>query len=155
MIKGNNIFKEYLDDKHKTKMIKKKNWLHTGDIGYFDKEGFLFIKDRVDNMTVISGENIYPSEIENVIYEFKKITLGVVTSIPDKITQNKLVLIYESKVKIDKSSIINFLSKKLTNYKIPKLIYSCSEIGLKAIPKAANKKILRKKIKKIALKLFK
>ena len=104
-------------------------------------------------MTVISGENIYPSEIENVIYEFKKITLGVVTSIPDKITQNKLVLIYESKVKIDKSSIINFLSKKLTNYKIPKLIYSCSEIGLKAIPKAANKKILRKK-KKNSIKII-
>ena len=155
MIKGNNIFKEYLSDKQKTKMIKKNNWLHTGDLGYFDKYGFLFIKDRVDNMIVISGENIYPSEIENVIYEFKKINLGVVTSVPDKITQNKLVLIYESNDKIDKSSIINFLSKKLTNYKIPKLIYSCSEIGLKEIPKAANKKILRKKIKKIALKLFK
>ena len=75
-------------------------------------------------MIIVSGENIYPSEIENIIYEFKKIKLGIVTSIPDKITQNRLVLVYESQHKINKDDIVNFLSKKLTKYKIPKEILS-------------------------------
>jgi long-chain acyl-CoA synthetase len=155
LIKGKNIFKEYLEDKETTEKVKKNKWLHTGDLGYFDKKGFLFIKDRIDNMIVVSGENIYPSEIENVIYEFKKIRLGIVTSVSDKITQNKLILIYESKFKIDKLEIAKFLSKKLTKYKIPKIILSCSDIGIREIPKAANKKILRKKIKLIVSRLFK
>ena len=155
IIKGKNIFKEYYQDKKTTKKVKKNKWFYTGDIGYFDKKGFLYIKDRIDNMTIVSGENIYPSEIENIIYEYKKIRLGIVTSIPDKITQNKLVLIYESDHQIKKEDIIKFLSKKLTRYKIPKEIFSCKEIGIDEIPKAPNKKILRKKIKNIVLELFK
>ena len=155
LIKGKNIFKEYLDDKKRTANVKKKDWFLTGDLGYFDKRGFLYIKDRIDNMIIVSGENIYPSEIENIIYEFKKIKLGIVTSIPDKITQNRLVLVYESQHKINKDDIVNFLSKKLTKYKIPKEILSCDEVGIKEIPKAANKKILRHKIKSIVLNLFK
>ena len=133
----------------------KKGWFLTGDLGYFDKRGFLYIKDRIDNMIIVSGENIYPSEIENIIYEFKKIKLGIVTSIPDKITQNRLVLVYESKHNINKDDIVNFLSRKLTKYKIPKEILSCDEVGIKEIPKSANKKILRHKIKSIVLNLFK
>ena len=78
LIKGKNIFKEYLDDKKRTANVKKKDWFLTGDLGYFDKRGFLYIKDRIDNMIIVSGENIYPSEIENIIYEFKKIKLGIV-----------------------------------------------------------------------------
>lgn len=155
VIFGKNIFKEYFQDRKTTKKVKKNKWFFTGDVGFFDKDGFLYIKDRIDNMTIVSGENIYPSEIENVIYEFKKIKLGIVTSVPDKITQNKLVLIYESDHEIKKEIIIKFLSKKLTRYKIPKEIFSCNEIGIDEIPKAANKKILRKKIKNIALRLLK
>jgi acyl-CoA synthetase (AMP-forming)/AMP-acid ligase II len=155
IIKGKNIFKEYLGDKKTTKKTKIGKWLHTGDLGYFDKKGFLYIKDRIDNMMLVSGENIYPSEIENVVYKFKKIRLGVVTSIPDKITQNKLILIYEANKKINYTEIYQFLSKKLSKYKIPKIILSCDEIGIKQIPKAANKKVLRKKLKLIVSELFK
>ena len=106
-------------------------------------------------MILVSGENIYPSEIENVVYKFKKIRLGVVTSIPDKITQNKLILIYEANKKINYAEMYKFLSKKLSKYKIPKIILSCDEIGIKQIPKAANKKVLRKKLKLIVSELFK
>ena len=81
--------------------------------------------------------------------------MGIVTSIPDKITQNRLVLVYESKHNINKDDIVNFLSRKLTKYKIPKEILSCDEVGIKEIPKSANKKILRHKIKSIVLNLFK
>jgi fatty-acyl-CoA synthase len=106
-------------------------------------------------MIIVSGENIYPSEIENLIYKFSKIQLGIVTSISDKITQNKLVLIYEAKKKIDHSEIYDFLSKRISKFKIPKYIFFCKDLGMKEIPKAANKKVLRKKLKLIVSQLFK
>ena len=74
-------------------------------------------------MIIVSGENIYPSEIENLIYGFSKIQLGIVTSIPDKITQNKLVLVYEAKKKLNHLEIYDFLSKRISKYKIPKYIF--------------------------------
>ena len=97
-------------------------------------------------MIIVSGENIYPSEIENHILKFKKITLGVVCSIPDKFTQNSLILIYESKKTIKYHEIYNFLKKKISKFKIPKRILNIKELGISEIPKAANKKILRSKL---------
>ena len=59
-----------------------------------DKDKFLFITDRIDNMIIVSGENIYPSEIEKYLHKIKGIKLGIVSSIPDKMTQNTLILVY-------------------------------------------------------------
>ena len=95
-IKGENIFKQYFGEKKLTNKKFNNYWFKTGDLGYFNKENFLFIKDRIDNMIIVSGENIYPSEIENHVYNYKKLKIGIVSSIPDNITQNKLVL-YEGK----------------------------------------------------------
>ena len=65
-------------------------------------------------MIIVSGENIYPSEIENCLSKFKKITLGIVSSIPNEITQNTLILVYESKQVINNDEIYNFLKLKLS-----------------------------------------
>ena len=79
----------------------------------------------------------------------KNIKLSVVTSIKDKLTQNMLVLLYESKKKINEEKILRFLFKKIANFKIPKRIIHCSDIGLREIPKAPNGKILRSKVREI------
>ena len=150
--KGENVFQKYLNDDVQTKKKIRNNWFYTGDLGYLDKNNFLFIKDRIDNMIIVSGENIYPSEIENYLYKFKEIKLGVVTSIKDNLTQNKLILIYEGEKSFDKSKFYKIISKYVSYYKIPKLIYHCSQINLKEIPKAQNKKILRNQLKNYILK---
>ena len=123
--------------------------MHTGDLGSFDKDKNLYIHERLDNMVVVSGENIYPTEIEKFSDLFKNIKLSVVTSIKDKLTQNMLVLLYESKKKISEEKILRFLFKKIANFKIPKRIVHCSDIGLREIPKAPNGKILRSKVREI------
>ena len=111
---------------------------------------------RNDNMIIVSGENIYPSEIENHIYKFKGINLGIVSSIPDRLTQNKMIFLYESKNLINYNTFYNFFKSKISRHKIPKKIIHVSEIGIKEIPKASNKKILRKKVKDLLKKkLFK
>jgi long-chain acyl-CoA synthetase len=149
LIKGKNVFNKYYKNKNETKKKLINNFLYTGDIGWVDNDGFLFIKDRVDSMINVSGENIYPSEIEKYTNNFFNIKLSVLLSIKDPITDNKLCLIYESKNGkiINDNKIIYFLSKKIAKFKIPKHFYEIKQIGLSEIPKAPNRKILRKKIK--------
>lgn len=138
LIKGKNVFSKYYKNKNETKNKLKKNFLHTGDIGWLDKDGFLFIKDRVDNMINVSGENIYPSEIERYTNNFFNIKLSVLLGIKDPITDNKLCLIYESKngKTIKNAKIISFLAKKIAKFKIPKLFFEVNQIGLTEIGRA-------------------
>ncbi len=149
LIKGENIFKNYFSNNKLTNLKFKNKWFKTGDLGYFNKNRYLFIKDRIDNMINVSGENIYPSEIENHIYNFKDIKIGIASFIKDKITQNKIIFLYESNKKISYKKFYQFLKSRIARHKIPKQIIHVREIGIKEIPKAPNKKLLRKKVNMI------
>ncbi|MAH97789.1 MAG: hypothetical protein CMA12_00360 [Euryarchaeota archaeon] len=146
LIKGKNIFLGYIKNKKKTREVYKNNWFYSGDLGRYDNNGNLYIIERKDNMIIVSGENIFPTEIEKFVNSHKKIKFSVVVPVKDEITQNKLVLIYESKNKVKEVEILNFLYKKISVYKIPKIAINCNQLGLKEIPKASNGKILRNKI---------
>ena len=96
-------------------------------------------------MFVVSGENIYPNEIENCANNFSGIKISFVTGINDKITSRKIVLIYEGKKNISIDNLSNYLSNKISNFKLPKKIWHISNFNLKEIPKSSNGKILRNK----------
>ncbi len=151
LVKGDNLFQNYLNRIGLTRSKFSGKWFKTGDLGFIDNKNFLYIKERKDNMINVSGENIYPSDIENYIAKYSKIKLGIVSSIPDEITQNKLVLVYEGK-KFSELHMIKYLSKYVSKFKIPKIIISCKDINLKEIPKAPNKKILRAKLREHLVK---
>ena len=158
LIKGKNIFKCYLNNSKLTNEKIIKSYLHTGDKGFFDKNGYLFIQDRIDNMINVSGENIYPYEVERYTNNFDGIKLSVAIGIKDEITQNKIILIYEkttNQIKLDEDKVDKVLSKNISLYKIPKKYFSCEQVGLKEIPKASNQKILRKKLKNYLDDFFK
>ena len=127
-IEGKNLFREYLNDKKTTKQKKVGKYFYTGDIGAKDKAGNLIVKDRVDSMFIVSGENIYPNEIENLANNYNGIKNSFVTGIFDKITSKKIILIYEGKKKISHDSIINFLSRSLSKFKLPKKILHISAL---------------------------
>ena len=146
IVKGKNLFTGYIKNKKITDKILKNNWLYTGDLGEIDEKGNLYIHERKDNMIVVSGENIFPTEIEKFVNDHKKIKFSVVVPIKDEISQNKLLLIYEAKTKVTEEEILDFLFKKISVYKIPKITLNCKQLGLTEIPKASNGKILRKKI---------
>ena len=150
-IEGKNLFKEYYKDKIITKDRKRGKYFFTGDIGCIDKTGKLIVKDRVDSMFIVSGENIYPNEIENLANNYNGIKNSFVTGVYDKITSKKIVIIYEGKKNILLENLNNFLSKKLSTFKLPKKIWHVSDLNYEEIPKAPNGKILRKKFNK---KLF-
>ena len=155
IVKGNNLFDGYIKNKKKTNQILRNKWLHTGDLGKIDERGNLYIQERTDNMIIVSGENIFPTEIEKFVNNHRKIKLSVVVPVKDEISQNKLVLIYESKSKVSEEEILNYLYKKISVYKIPKIALNCKKLGLKEIPKASNGKILRNKIINFTNILFK
>jgi acyl-CoA synthetase (AMP-forming)/AMP-acid ligase II len=150
LIRGDNVFVSYQKDKKLTETKKIKGWLHTGDIGYLDKEGNLFITDRKDNLIIVSGENVYPSEIEQYINLLPEIYEAIVIGAKHEIKGMELALIYS----LNASSKINInvwkkiLLSNLPIFKIPTRYVNINELGFKEIPKLPNGKILRHNVEK-------
>ena len=84
LIKGKVVMKGYLNDEVKTKETIKDGWLYTGDIAYQDEDGYLYIVDRKKEMIIRGGINIYPKEIEQVIYELPYIKEVAIVGVPDE-----------------------------------------------------------------------
>ena len=84
-VKGPNVMKGYWNKPDATAAaIDAEGWFHTGDIGYLDEDGFLFIADRVKDMVITGGENVYPAEVESVLYEHPAIAEVAVIGLPDE-----------------------------------------------------------------------
>lgn len=83
IVKGPCMMKGYFNREEATQNAMYKGWYHSGDIGYLDEEGYLWVKDRVDDMIISGGENIYPREVEDVLYEHKGILDIAVVGLPD------------------------------------------------------------------------
>lgn len=148
LIKGDNIFESYQSDKEITKKKIIDGWLHSGDIGYLDNNGQLFITDRKDNLIIVSGENVYPSEIEQYTHLLPDIYEAIVVGTPHDIKGTELNMIYSlnksctTNIKIWKKVLIS----KLPIYKIPTRYIDINELGFNEIPKLPNGKILRHKV---------
>lgn len=85
VISGPNLMRGYLGKPEETAMVLKNGWLHTGDVGYLDEDGYLVLVDRLKDMIIRGGENIYPKEIESVLYEHPAVLEAAVVGKPDDI----------------------------------------------------------------------
>ncbi|NOX32481.1 MAG: long-chain-fatty-acid--CoA ligase [Deltaproteobacteria bacterium] len=143
-IKGTNNMIEYLNNPKATKETIIDGWLHTGDIGYIDEEGFLFVVDRKKDMINRGGENIYPREIEMVIEAHPDVMAVAVIGVPDDAMGERVKAVIEpSKPDILTKEIVKaYLKDKLAKYKIPEFI----EITDK-IPRNPTGKILKYKLR--------
>src|SRR5262249_57032099 len=84
-VKGLKVMKGYWNRPDATvAAIDAEGWFHTGDIGYLDEDGFLFIADRVKDMVITGGENVYPAEVESVLYEHPAVAEVAVIGVPDE-----------------------------------------------------------------------
>jgi len=150
-IKGYNVFLEYCNLHEKNASVFKNGWFHSGDYGYRDSDGFFYIRGRKDDMIIKGGENIYPREIENLIYTNPKIKDCALIGVEHKLWGEDLVLFIEQieNQKVNKMEIIDFLIGKIADFKIPSEIYFINELeDLSEMPKGPTKKILRKELKK-------
>ena len=117
--KGNNIMHGYYKRPEETERVLKEGWIHTGDIGYFDEEGFLYISGRKKNIVIVGGQNVYPEEVEEVIREYMGVKDVYVYGIADQIMGEVVVakIIIEKGVKI--KEIAEYCKGVLPKYKNP------------------------------------
>jgi len=142
---GDNIMQGYLDRPEATAETIIGDWLLTGDMGYMDEEGFLFIVDRKKDLIISKGINIYPRELEEVIDRFEGIKASAVIGITDE-KSGEIPVAYleleEDVHTIDESALRSYLREHLANYKIPRQIHLIGEL-----PKNATGKVLKRVLK--------
>jgi fatty-acyl-CoA synthase len=121
-------------------------WLHSGDAAMYDDEGFYYIVDRWKDMFISGGENVYPAEVENVIYQHPAVAEVAVIGVPHPKWQEvgrALVVIKEGHT-LQEEEIIDFCQGKLARYKIPK-----SVVFVEALPRTAAGKVLKRELRKM------
>lgn len=151
-ISGKNIFSGYYNNKKLNREKKIKNFFKTGDYGKIDKKRNLYFAARKDFLIIKGGENIYPAEIENTIYQFKQVNECAVLGYYDEIYGEEIY----SFVKFKKYKVIyekqlnKFLVKNLARFKLPKKIfYFNKDLKIKDFPKTTTQKIKYKDLKNI------
>jgi acyl-CoA synthetase (AMP-forming)/AMP-acid ligase II len=144
-IKGLNVAVEYLGMPEKNKVAFRNGWFHSGDFGFKDDKGYYYFKCRKDNLIIKGGENIYPAELENVLFQHKHIDECAVIGIKDEfLGQNICAFVkVNENVTMDENEIFNFCKGKISSYKLPKKIIIINDLDkLNEIPKGPTKKIL-------------
>ncbi len=142
--KGKHIMMGYWKNPEANKAALVDGWYHTGDIGYMDEKGFIFMTDRKADMIITGGENVYPAEVENVIYEHPSVLECSVVSAPSdkwgEIVQ--AVVVIRPGETVTEDEIIEHCKKGLAGYKCPKAV-----AFWESIPKTVVGKIIKKDIK--------
>jgi acyl-CoA synthetase (AMP-forming)/AMP-acid ligase II len=119
-------------------------WLHTGDAGYLDENGYLYIHDRVKDMIVFAGENVYPAEIESALFNHPDIADIAVIGVPDERWGEavKALVVLKQGCVVDAAEILRYAREFLAGYKIPKSVEFLSEL-----PRNAAGKILKRELR--------
>lgn len=140
-IKGPQIMKGYWNRPEETKEVLQDGWLYTGDLGYMDEEGYFYVVDRKKDMIIAGGYNIYPREIEEVLYEHPDVIEAVAAGIPDPYRGEtvKAYIVLKEGSSVTEDEMNQFSRKYLAAYKAPRLYEFRQEL-----PKSAVGKILRR-----------
>ncbi|MFC7686741.1 o-succinylbenzoate--CoA ligase [Ureibacillus sp. GCM10028918] len=117
-------------------------WLHTGDIGYLDEDGYLFVVDRRSDLVISGGENIYPAEIENVLLSHEAVQEAGVCGVEDETWGQVPAAFIVLKSDVTKFELIQFCSGRLAKYKVPKYFYFVT-----SLPRNGSDKLMRRKLK--------
>jgi len=135
---------EYYKDTDSTKKSFREGWFYSGDMGYLDEEGYLYLVDRKFDMIISGGENIYPKEIEDVLYTNPKVLDAAAVGIPDKEWGEsvKAVLVLKKGETATEKEMIDFCREPLGKYKTPTSVDFTDEL-----PKTATGKVLRRIVK--------
>lgn len=145
LARGPQIVPGYWAMEEATADFLKDGWAHTGDAGEIDEQGYLYIRDRIKDMVVSGGENIYPREIENVLFDHPHIIDAAVIGVPDTKFGEALlaVIVTDTGKEISSDEIIAFCRKRLGGYKVPRRIRCVT-----ALPRNASGKVLKQELRK-------
>jgi long-chain acyl-CoA synthetase len=152
LLKGPQVMKGYLNQPEETDNVLKDGWLYTGDIGFVDEDGFLTVVDRKKDVIVASGFNVYPKEIDELLFAHPKILEACTIGVPHEYRGEtvKSYIVLKGGQKMDKEEVIGYCRKHLAPYKVPRVI----EI-IDSLPKSSIGKILRKDLRELERQIIK
>jgi long-chain acyl-CoA synthetase len=145
-VRGPNVMNGYLNNPEATSAaFWEKGWLRTGDIGKMDENGYFYIVDRLKDMIITGGENVYPREVEEVLYTRPEVEECAVIGLPDKEWGERVAAFVVPKPgqTIVADELKAFLKTRVSGFKVPKLF-----VSVKELPKSPAGKILKREIKK-------
>jgi long-chain acyl-CoA synthetase len=144
VIKGPQIMQGYYNRPEATAAVLQNGWLHTGDIGRMDEEGFLTLVDRKKDMIIASGYNVYPNEVDGVLYDHPDVLEACTIGVPDAYRGEtvKIFVVPKPGASLSKEELIAFCRSRLAAYKVPRQVTFIDEL-----PKSAVGKILRRKLR--------
>jgi long-chain acyl-CoA synthetase len=147
-IRGGNVMQGYWNQPEETAKSLRNGWLLTGDIGHRDEDNYFYITDRKKDMLLVNGINVYPRELEEIIYQFPGIKEAAVIGVPDKRKgeQPMAFVAAADGMQLDEKQIQEFVRGKLADYKVPRRI-----VVMTKLPRNATGKILKTELRKIAL----
>ncbi|HLQ98076.1 MAG TPA: o-succinylbenzoate--CoA ligase, partial [Candidatus Dormibacteraeota bacterium] len=144
-VKGPMVTKGYYNNLTATTAAIHDHWLATGDLGYVDEEGFLYVMDRRSDLIISGGENVYPAEVEAVLTGMNHIKeVGVVGVDDDTWGQVPVAFVVKTQASVTAKELIDYAQQKLAMYKVPKQVYFVDQL-----PRNASNKLMRRELLKL------
>jgi long-chain acyl-CoA synthetase len=146
IIRGPNVMKGYFEQPEETADALRNGWLHSGDVGVFDPEGYLYIVDRIKDIIITGGENVFPKEVEDLLHQHKAVNECGVVGLPNHEYGEAVTAFVTVKpnMMVDERELIAFCKERIARYKVPKAIRFVSDL-----PKTPQGKILRRELRKL------
>jgi long-chain acyl-CoA synthetase len=146
-VRGGNVMLGYWNQPEETAKVLRNGWLLTGDIGYRDADGYYYITDRKKDMLLVNGINVYPREVEEIIYQFPGVKEASVIGVPcSRKGEQPLAFVSASDgMALDEKQLLQFVRSKLADYKVPRRV-----VFLPALPRNATGKILKTSLRDLA-----
>jgi len=145
-VRGPNVMRGYYNQPEETAATLRDNWLHTGDMGKKDTDGYIYIVDRRKEMLLVRGMNVYPREIEEVLHQFPNVREAAVVPKPDE-KRGEVPIAFVSSIddaKLEPNEILKFCRDRLADYKVPREIRV-----MDVLPRTATGKIAKLELKKL------
>ena len=144
ILRGPKVFKGYWKDAATTDEAIKDGWFYTGDIGYVDEEGFLYIADRKKDLIISGGENVASAEVERVIYELPEVFEVAVVGVPHPkwLEVPKAFVVLKKNAGLSEQKIIDYCTEKLAKFKVPKEVEFISQL-----PRNPSGKVLKRELR--------
>jgi len=144
VIRGHNIMKGYFKNPEATAEAFKRGWFHSGDMGYIDAEGFIYIVDRKKELIIRGGFNVYPREIEEVLFSHAAVAAAAVVGVPDERLGEEVKAVVQLKPGQQASGdeLIAYTKERVAAYKYPRTVEF-----MDALPMGPTGKILKKELK--------
>ncbi len=144
VVRGPGVMKGYWNRPEATAEAIRDGWFHTGDVGYFDADGYLYIHDRVKDMIVSGGENVYPAEVESLLFSHPAVADVAVIGVPDERWGEavKAVIVLEPGAGVSKDELMEFCVGKIAGFKRPRSIDF-----IEALPRNPTGKLLKRELR--------